>query len=129
MMPAILLRPHHGLCITHFVGKGYSEAFVKNMQCVIQTLNSPEAMIRLTCTADSICTCCPNNKNGSCLSEPKPAVFDSRVLSLCNLSDGQTLPWEAFRTAVLHNILERGRLAKVCDGCCWLKVCLSFYNK
>lgn len=129
MMPTILLRPHHALCIAHFVGKGYSEAFVKNMHSVIQALNEPEATVRLTCSEDSICMGCPNNGSGSCLSEPKPVVYDERVLHLCNLAAGQTLYWKTFQTIVLRNILEPGKLAEVCDDCRWLNLCLSFYPK
>ena len=30
------LRPHHGLCIAFFEGKGYNQKFVENMTNVVQ---------------------------------------------------------------------------------------------
>ena len=59
----IRLRPHHGLCIQHFTGKGYSAAFVANMTHVIAVLRAmPETQIELTADMDVLCACCPHNQ-------------------------------------------------------------------
>ncbi len=128
-MPKIILRPHHGLCIAHFVGKGYDDAFVENMTDVIRRLNEPDAAVRLTSSPDVICARCPNNQGGACRSGQKVALYDAKALALCGLAEGQTLPWAAYARAVWENILSQGRLITVCDGCCWLDICTSFYPK
>ena len=78
---AIRLRPHHGLCIRHFTGKGYSPAFVENMARVIAGLRAaPETDIELTAGADVLCASCPHNQSGWCASAPKPDRYDRAVL-------------------------------------------------
>ena len=36
----VLLRPHHGLCLAHFVGEGYSGPFAENMGQVLSALTA-----------------------------------------------------------------------------------------
>ena len=36
------LRPHHGMCLAYFEGRGYSEKFTAHMQYVLEKLeNAP----------------------------------------------------------------------------------------
>ena len=101
---AIRLRPHHGLCIRHFTGKGYSPAFVENMARVIAGLRAaPETDIELTAGADVLCASCPHNQSG--------------------LRFGQRIPWDEFERRVEQQILRPGRLEQICQGCQWLDIC------
>ena len=34
----IRLRPHHGMCLAYFEGKGYSDDFTENMQHMLELL-------------------------------------------------------------------------------------------
>lgn len=121
----IRLRPHHALCILHFIGKGYSEPFVLNMRRVIRILRQEQAMVKLMMGADEICGSCSNNVQGVCRQEPTPARFDGRCLSRCGLREGQLLSWTTLRETVQKEILEKGYLSRICDGCQWLPLCQS----
>lgn len=130
MVRPLALRPHHGLCIRHFTGKGYSPAFVENMACVIAALRAePAAEILLATGADTLCVCCPHNRGGVCASAPKPCAYDVAVLRLCDLEPGQRICWRDFQKLVERRILRPGLLETVCAGCQWLEICRSQNNK
>ena len=122
---AIPLRPHHGLCIQHFVGKGYSPAFTENMARLISKLKEHPAQEILLCEgADILCGCCPHNEDGICAGCEKVAGYDARCLSACGLQPGP-LPWKAFQRTVFDVIIAPGRLQEICMGCQWLTLCLE----
>lgn len=68
----ILLRPHHGLCIGFFEGRGYSAEFVRHMTEVIAVLEAEDLEITLVTHCDA----------------------------LCGLHAGSALRWSAFRETV-----------------------------
>ncbi len=120
----INLRPHHGMCIGQFMGKGYSEEFVANMYKVIEELDSkPDEGIRLVCSVDVICSSCPHNEEGNCRSGQKVAEYDSMALKLCGLSDNDIVTWREFKKLVKVHILEQEKLNQVCHNCSWLSLC------
>ena len=85
------IRPHHGMCLYFFEGKGYSEGFTKHMAEVKEWLlgkNGP-ASLRLVGTTDEICSACPHNKGGSCESAEKVERYDAGVLKYTGLKAGQ----------------------------------------
>lgn len=120
----INLRPHHGMCIGQFMGKGYSEEFVANMYKVIEELEqNREEVIRLVCSVDVICNSCPHNKEGNCRSGQKVAEYDAMALKLCGLSVNDTVTWSEFKRLVKVHILEEQKLSMVCHNCSWLSLC------
>lgn len=120
----VRLRPHHGLCIRHFRGMGYSEAFVENMSRVIEGLRGdPQQEILLCAGPDALCGACPHRRGGGCASGQKPVEYDERCLALCGLRVGESLSWAAFARRVEENIILPGRLEQVCRGCQWLALC------
>lgn len=120
----IYLRPHHGLCIHHFIGKGYSDTFISNMKKIINVLeDSGNTKITLVSGVDEICGFCPNNKNDICLSGQKPDCYDIACLELCDLNFGDTLYWEDFKKKIQTYILEPNKLKEVCIDCEWLGIC------
>jgi hypothetical protein len=120
----IYLRPHHGLCIQHFIGKGYSQEFIDNMKNTIEFLESKENVeITLTCGVDIICGCCPNNNEGVCLSSKKTSCYDNRCLRICDLNEGNILLWRNFKRIVQDSILKVDKLKEVCTECTWLSIC------
>ena len=40
------LRPHHGMCMAYFVGRGYSDAFSVHMAALLEELE-PGSPVRL----------------------------------------------------------------------------------
>lgn len=116
------LRAHHGLCLFYFNGKGYSDEFVKNMFDVKYLLDK-NPLVYITSKTDIICGKCPNNMNNRCKGEDKVTGYDRRVLSRCNLSDGDILPYHSFRDLIYHNIILPGKREEVCGNCSWTKLC------
>lgn len=129
MEERMTLRPHHGLCIRHFTGKGYSPSFVANMARVITQLHdAPEQEICLRMREDILCGNCPHNEPGGCTSGQKVRRYDAAVLALCGLEDGVVLTWGEFERLVEERILSAGLLETVCRGCQWLALCRSIYS-
>ncbi len=48
----ICLRPHHGMCLAYFEGKGYSDGFTVNMQKMLEFFEKG-ADIELTVSGDA----------------------------------------------------------------------------
>lgn len=120
---AYSLRPHHGLCLQFFQGKGYSEEFVENMKKIVDTLGE-NPQIRLVSGADALCRCCPNRVGESdCKSDEKVRGYDQSVLDLCSLDEGEVLPWEEFSSRVTEKILEKRLRENVCGDCQWTDIC------
>lgn len=119
------IRPHHGLCIAHFKGLGYSQEFVENMQKVTAALRSEDNQVTLVCHTDDICCCCPHNSNGECESGQKVLSYDIACLEYCGLKDNQTIRWSEFSDKVMQNIILPGRLREVCRECQWLDICTN----
>ena len=57
----IPVRPHHGMCLAYFIGKGYSEGFSAHMEKMLHILEQ-DVPIRLVVSLDEICSACPNHQ-------------------------------------------------------------------
>lgn len=121
------LRPHHGLCMAFFEGKGYSKEFVAHMYHLLEEL--PGKTITLTMETDSICSHCPNRNNTLCSSQEKVAHIDSQVATLCNFYDGQSLTYESFRQIVWENVIQAGNFESICKACQWFSICNEKQSK
>lgn len=83
----IKLRPHHLLCTQAYVGKGYNEEFVKNMDEKVSLLrNNNEQEIMIIKDLDSLCSHCPENKGRLCSSQEKVNTMDEKVIKYFNLN-------------------------------------------
>ena len=76
------IRPHHGMCLYFFEGKGYSSTFSEHMAQVKEELlqNNGEALLELVTRTDDICSACPHNLNGNCETYGKVNAYDAGVL-------------------------------------------------
>lgn len=92
------------------------------MDDTIQKL-SESARVRLTADGDLICRKCPHNQEGVCDCNEKVQRYDNAVLSLCGLSEGQTLSWVQLQSLMQSGILETGGLKTVCGDCQWYGIC------
>lgn len=117
------IRPHHGMCLAFFQGKGYSEEFVKNMTEIKERL-SKNPLVELTENTDQICKSCPNNQNGICKTAEKVADYDRGVLEACGLQTGTQVRWEEFEKLVDDRILQAGRREEICGDCQWTEICI-----
>lgn len=121
----IELRPHHGLCIGQFIGKGYSKDFVENMKHVISKLESDNPYIKFVCHTDIICSRCPHNHNETCHSGQKVLDYDEACLRLCGFYENQEMKWFDFKDKMKEMVLKKDRLNEVCINCSWIDLCLE----
>lgn len=116
------LRPHHGMCMAYFVGRGYSEDFTAHMAAVLASM-APDTPVRLMSGADVVCGACPNHRGSVCRTAEKVARYDRAVLALCGLREGEVLPFGRFAGLVEEKILAAGRRGALCGDCQWDAVC------
>mgnify|MGYP002748248055 CR=1 FL=1 len=102
----ICLRPHHGMCLAYFEGKGYSDGFTVNMQKMLEFFEKG-ADIELTVSGDEICKECPNLKEGSCVSAGLVEAYDRKVLEACGLSEKVQMRFQEFVENVQKNVRRR----------------------
>ncbi len=122
-MSSYNIRPHHGLCLHFFRGKGYSEEFVENMTQIQTTLRA-NPTVTLVAGTDSVCRTCPNRVGEQgCLSDDKVLGYDQAVLQLCGVQLGDTLPWNDFFQRVEEHILSKNLRQSVCGNCQWTELC------
>ncbi len=53
--PAVLLRPHHGMCLAYFQGYGYSDGFQRHMGEMLEVFEK-NIPVKLTSAVDEICS-------------------------------------------------------------------------
>lgn len=124
---SIRLRAHHLLCLTTYVGRGYTPAFTANYDRIIARLAAGEPII-LVDGPDDICA--------PLLSDPDPhchrdSVIERDRLARDSLSSrlqtdnaGQlTLRGEAL--AELRTAFRGGTIRAACMGCEWADLCDS----
>lgn len=114
----MLLRPHHLQCIKYFVGNGYSNQFTNNMNEIINTINNGEP-IEIVFGMDSICSCCPNNDNGVCLSENKVTRYDKAIADYLKIKE---------HVSYRNLFLDENKL-NVCKDCEWHNLCLEIERR
>lgn len=115
------LRPHHGMCLPKFVGKGYGDAFTRNMTAVHDFLyQNPGTEIIIKKGCDDLCAHCPHRIVDRCDSE-HPDLFDERVLKMTGLNYGDHVTFAEFvqRTEPLR----KDHLGEVCGECSWYEFC------
>ena len=118
----ILLRPHHGMCLAFFEGKGYSDGFTVHMGETLKRLQK-NPYIRLVLHTDEICSACPNNKNGTCVSDEKVLGYDRMVLETTGFTEGRKIPFVEFAGMVQENISAAGHREEICGDCEWNTIC------
>lgn len=119
----IYLRPHHLMCIQSYVGKGYSEEFVKNMDIVVGSLReNGDQIVQLIEENDHICSHCPHNIDGlKCESDEKVITMDKKVLAHLDITPGK------YTYNYLLNRLKEKFTDKafkdICGDCEWYELC------
>lgn len=117
------LRPHHGMCMAFFKGKGYSEDFTKHMTKIVAEMKEENPKVRLTVGADEICSHCPHERDGLCGSGQSAADYDRGVLEYTGLSEGQVIAAREFLEIVSEKIIFAACREKICGGCMWNLLC------
>ena len=117
------LRPHHGMCLAFFEGKGYSSEFTAHMAKMKEILTEQNPMITLVRETDDICCACPHNKEGVCDAAQKVYEYDTGVLENCGLKENEKQPFLTFYRQVAEQILDQGIGKKICGNCQWRSIC------
>ena len=118
------LRPHHGMCIQFYEGKGYGEEFTDHMARVIYDMEkNPLREIVLTDGVDTVCENCPNNKEGMCVDNDKVARYDAGVLEACGMNNGDIIQYAIFIAFVKEKVIDSGIRKNICGDCEWNYIC------
>lgn len=127
----IPVRPHHGMCLAYFIGKGYSEGFSAYMEKMLHILEQ-DVSIRLVVSLDEICSACPNRQvtveasgveKEICEAQEKVYRYDHGVLDACGLAEGEELNFLEFTRKVQEKVIDTGLRAKICGDCQWNNIC------
>lgn len=119
------VRPHHGMCLAFFEGKGYSSGFTAHLAQVQAQLLREDPEVCLCLETDEICSCCPNNGGGVCSAAEKVDRYDRSVLERCGLTPGRQIRWSQFSALVEKHILSAGQREAVCGDCQWNGLCAA----
>ena len=120
----IRLRPHHALCLCHYVGKGYNEAFVENMSEIHRRLFSGERqMVQIILHRDSLCSDCPKEHNAVCEREVWVQNLDRAVAKACGLRSGLWISWQELSALMDEKIFHTEEWDHLCTGCEWYDIC------
>ncbi len=118
------LRPHHLLCTLGYVGLGYNEDFVKNMDYITSQLKNNSLKIKLEITTDDICTYCPKKiKKNLCLENDSVVSYDKKVLEVFHLQEKEYLYQELL--AKIKEFVTEDKLNYICGDCSWFLDCAT----
>jgi len=116
------IRAHHLLCMRHFRGLGYSEAFVVNFKRVLQEIDKP----LLVTQADAICQACPHHQNGcrknGDFSEAVVQQMDRKVLNALNLTENTVMSIRELNQ-LIDKTFDSTLFRELCGECAWFKFC------
>lgn len=121
---SLCLRPHHGMCLAYFEGRGYSREFAEHMGKILDIMER-DARVSLTVGGDVICSACPNLKGQVCVTADQVAEYDRKVLLLCGLQENETISFAEFTEKVEKLILQPGKRKEICGNCQWDGICSS----
>ena len=122
--PIIRLRPHHALCLRHYVGKGYNDAFVENMNEIHARLSSGEReMVQIILHRDSLCCNCPKEHDAACEREAWVQKIDREIVRVCGLRSGLWISWQELCEIMDQHIFQTDVWGKLCEGCEWYDLC------
>jgi len=128
--PIIRLRPHHALCLRHYVGKGYTDDFIANMTEIHTRLNSGEReMVQIIMHRDSLCAPCPHQLDAACEREAWVQELDRSIAKACSLRSGQWLPWKDLCAIMDEHIFDTEKWRELCGDCPWHALCTEVSQK
>lgn len=116
------LRPHHLLCTQSYSGKGYDEAFVENMNQLVEKLRAEKSTpVQIVFSTDDLCTKCPNMLGADlCRDNEKVKAYDEAVIRHFHIEE---------KTYVYQDITRKIRdgmtpeiLEDICGNCCWYPI-------
>ncbi|RNI13003.1 DUF1284 domain-containing protein [Methanohalophilus sp. RSK] len=125
----MLIRAHHIFCIQGFIGKGYSEQFIENMENIIEKLDNSDPLIEITNAPDCICTACPrlkvsDSQSGNdkisllgCEVESEVKILDRKVADSLGIGFGKHYPYSELLKKLKY--IDEEKFDYICSGCQW----------
>jgi uncharacterized protein len=125
---ALALRPHHLLCMLTFVGKGYSPAFVGNLEQVARRIASGTETIEIVAGPDAICAPllgapdCHCGRASVTLRDQRAAEAIETLLQR-SLAPGDLIHLTPSYLDHLRAAFAAGTIRQACAGCQWKPLC------
>ncbi|WP_144222737.1 DUF1284 domain-containing protein [Mesorhizobium amorphae] len=125
----VRIRGHHLLCMLTYVGKGYSEAFTKGYDKVVQRLSSGEDML-LVAGPDDICQPLLADPDPHCFRDTVPerdrlAANAVETLIGRTIDVGERFSLDASTIKRMREAFHAGTTRQACNGCEWFDLCSS----
>ena len=118
-MADYFFRPHHLLCNYCFIGEGYNNLFIKNLNFINSDLKkNASKVIQIIKSSDDICGKCNYNKGMSCEQEKKVKDIDTKHLEVLNLSYNQKLTWFD-SLSLIKSKVNKENFYYMCNTCEW----------
>jgi uncharacterized protein len=122
------LRPHHLLCMLTFASRGYSAAFIKNFEEVVQRVSTGNETIEIVEGPDDVCAPLLTELDSHC-NNSSITVRDRYAAEA--LSDLLWQPVQAKEQILLdqecphamRQAFAEGRIRRACVGCQWTPLC------
>ncbi|MEM5584828.1 DUF1284 domain-containing protein [Roseibium sp. AS2] len=123
----VSIRAHHLLCMLTYLGKGYTEDFVRNYSAVIDRLNAGEG-IRLVGGPDEICAPMLNENVCHCHNDSvreRDNLAAQAIGSVVGreLAPGNLLRLDAATTQQLRDAFAAASIRTACTSCEWQALC------
>ncbi len=123
----VRLRAHHLLCVLTYVGKGYSPAFVANLDRIAARLAAGEP-VQMVAGPDDVCAPVRDDPSHHC-NDPAIRRRD-RLASLAvgrllhqPVTPGRTLSLTPERLRLLRAAFVANHIRAACAGCAWARLC------
>lgn len=122
------LRGHHLLCMLTFVGKGYTAAFTRNYEGLMQRMNAGEA-VKVVAGPDAICAGLLKSDPCAHCHDDSVKERDAAALQAVEAALGRPLPREAAFSLSADDIerlragYSAGQMKAACEGCEWQTLC------
>ena len=129
----VRLRPHHLLCVLTYVGKGYSAAFVANLDAITARLASGEGVL-IVDGPDDVCAPLLEEDDAHCTGASVQARDAAATRDLAAVlgepvASGVAMTLDASRVSKLRCAFASGWIRTACAGCQWARLCDDVVGK
>lgn len=123
----VRLRTHHLLCVLTYVGRGYSDAFVANLNAITERLGDGES-VQIVEGPDEVCGPLLGERDVHCRADRVRQRDRAAASALAGVLhgpvvSGATFSLDAKRLTMLREAFVSGRVRAACEGCEWTDLC------
>lgn len=128
----IQLRGHHFLCLLTYIGRGYSPAFIFNMDKIAANIRDGSALLRIVAGPDALCAplqteghpCAAHCHTGRTLHRDALALAAVGTVLGRVLAAGDEIVFSGIEIAALRlHFKEKAKFRTACIGCEWHALC------